>query len=108
VFVNNYNRGFSVTGCKFTETGDSAICFVGDLEKTKGTQRALWRDEQPGKVLHEAAPRTCGNFRCSMCIQEVIFLPLPSSMVTYWLSGKDTKRSTRLLGFGHFTSIQSI
>ena len=41
VFVNNYNREFSTTGCKFTETGDSAICFVGDLEKTNGTQRAF-------------------------------------------------------------------
>ncbi len=34
VFANNYNRGLSISGCKFTETGDSAICFVGDLEKT--------------------------------------------------------------------------
>ena len=41
MFVNNYNREFSVTGCKFTETGDSAMCFVGDLEKTNGTQRAF-------------------------------------------------------------------
>jgi hypothetical protein len=41
VFVNNYNRDFSVTGCKFTETGDSAICFVGDFDKTNGTQRAF-------------------------------------------------------------------
>lgn len=41
VFVSNYNREFSVTGCKFTETGDSAICFVGDLAKTNGTQRAF-------------------------------------------------------------------
>ncbi|HEX4022083.1 MAG TPA: right-handed parallel beta-helix repeat-containing protein [Acidobacteriaceae bacterium] len=41
VFVNNYNRNFSVTGCKFTETGDSAMCFVGDLEQTNGTQRAF-------------------------------------------------------------------
>ena len=41
VFVNNYNRDFSITGCKFTGTGDSAICFVGDLEKTNGTQRAF-------------------------------------------------------------------
>jgi len=40
-FVNNYNREFSVTGCKFTESGDSAICFVGDLAKTNGTQRAF-------------------------------------------------------------------
>jgi len=41
VFVNNFNRHFSVTRCKFTETGDSAICFVGDLEKTNGTQHAF-------------------------------------------------------------------
>ena len=41
VFVNNYNRGFSVRDSKFTETGDSAICFVGDLEKTNGAQRAF-------------------------------------------------------------------
>lgn len=41
VFVNNYNRNFLVTGCKFTEAGDSAMCFVGDLEKTNGTQRAF-------------------------------------------------------------------
>src|SRR6202050_4806141 len=41
VFVNNYNRDFNVTGCKFTETGDSAMCFVGDLEQTNGTQRAF-------------------------------------------------------------------
>jgi Right handed beta helix region len=41
VFVNNYNRDFTITGCKFTEAGDSAMCFVGDLEKTNGTQRAF-------------------------------------------------------------------
>jgi len=41
MFVNNFNREFTISGCKFTETGDSAICFVGDLEKTSGTQRAF-------------------------------------------------------------------
>jgi Right handed beta helix region len=41
VFVNNHNRGFSIAGSRFTETGDSAICFVGDLERTNGTQRAF-------------------------------------------------------------------
>lgn len=58
VFVNNYNRGFSVTGCKFTETGDSAICFVGDLEKTNGTQRAFPYECQAGNnLIHD-----CGFF----------------------------------------------
>jgi len=37
VFMNNFNRDNVVTGCKFTETGDSAICFVGTLEFTNGT-----------------------------------------------------------------------
>jgi hypothetical protein len=41
VFVSHHNRGFSITRCKFTGTGDSAICFVGDLEKTNGTERAF-------------------------------------------------------------------
>ena len=29
VFLNLFNRGNTVTGCKFIKTGDSAICFVG-------------------------------------------------------------------------------
>jgi hypothetical protein len=39
VFMNEHNRNNLVTGCKFTESGDSAICFVGSLEHTVGTQR---------------------------------------------------------------------
>ena len=41
VFMNNYNRSNTVTGCTFTECGDSAICFVGSLEKTVGSQKAF-------------------------------------------------------------------
>jgi hypothetical protein len=41
VFVNNYNRNATVTGCKFTETGDSAVCLVGTLGTTNGTRRAF-------------------------------------------------------------------
>jgi hypothetical protein len=37
VFMNNYNRDNIITGCKFTETGESAVCFVGTLESTNGT-----------------------------------------------------------------------
>jgi Right handed beta helix region len=58
VFVNNYNRGFSVTGCTFTETGDSAMCFVGDLEKTNGTQRAFpFECHASNNLVHD-----CGIF----------------------------------------------
>jgi len=57
-FVNNYNRGFSITGCKFTETGDSAICFVGDLEKTNGTQCAFpFECQASNNLIHD-----CGFF----------------------------------------------
>ena len=41
VFVNNYNRGTVVSGCRFSNAGDSAVCFVGSLETTVGTQRAF-------------------------------------------------------------------
>lgn len=54
IFANNYNRALSVTGCKFTETGDSAICFVGDLEKTTGTQRAFpYECEARNNLIHD-------------------------------------------------------
>ena len=54
VFVNNYNREFSVTGCTFAESGDSAICFVGDLEKTVGTQRAFpYKCQASNNLIHD-------------------------------------------------------
>lgn len=54
IFVNNYNRAFSAVGCKFTETGDSAICFVGDLEKTDGTQRAFpYECQANNNLIHD-------------------------------------------------------
>jgi hypothetical protein len=37
VFMSRYNRNNAVSGCKFTETGDSAICFVGDFALCNGT-----------------------------------------------------------------------
>ena len=58
VFVNKYNREFTVTGCKFTETGDSAMCFVGDLEKTNGTQRAFPYE----CVAHNNLVHDCGYY----------------------------------------------
>ncbi len=39
VFLNNYNRGARVSGCRFTEAGESAVCLVGTLDITVGTQR---------------------------------------------------------------------
>jgi hypothetical protein len=54
VFVNNYNRDFSITGCKFTDAGDSAMCFVGDLEQTNGTQRAFpYECEATNNLVHD-------------------------------------------------------
>jgi hypothetical protein len=58
VFMNNYNRGNVVSGCKFTKTGDSAICFVGSLETTVGTQRNFpYECEAINNLIHD-----CGVF----------------------------------------------
>jgi Right handed beta helix region len=37
VFLSNFNRDDEISGCAFTETGDSAICFVGSWNSTNGT-----------------------------------------------------------------------
>jgi hypothetical protein len=58
VFMNGYNRGNAVTGCRFTETGDSAICFVGSLEMTVGTQRHFpYECRATNNLIHD-----CGVF----------------------------------------------
>ncbi|MGA2363625.1 MAG: right-handed parallel beta-helix repeat-containing protein [Candidatus Aminicenantales bacterium] len=58
VFMNNYNRDNAVTGCKFTQTGDSAICFVGALESTIGTFRNFpFQCRASNNLIHD-----CGAF----------------------------------------------
>lgn len=58
VFMNNYNRANVVTGCKFTESGDSAICFVGALGTTNGTQRDFpFECQATNNLIHD-----CGVF----------------------------------------------
>ena len=58
VFVSRYNRNAVITGCKFTETGDSAICFVGAMELTSGSQRAFpYECQASNNLIHD-----CGAF----------------------------------------------
>jgi hypothetical protein len=58
VFMNEHNRDNLVTGCKFTESGDSAICFVGSLERTVGTQRNFpYKCSAVNNLIHD-----CGVF----------------------------------------------
>ncbi|MHC4791523.1 MAG: right-handed parallel beta-helix repeat-containing protein, partial [Planctomycetota bacterium] len=58
VFMNNYNRNNVVTGCKFTEAGDSAMCFVGTLEFTNGTHKAFpYECKAHNNIIHD-----CGIF----------------------------------------------
>jgi hypothetical protein len=58
IFMNNHNRNNTVTGCKFTQTGDSAICFVGELETTVGTQRNFsYECRAMNNLIHD-----CGFF----------------------------------------------
>jgi hypothetical protein len=58
VFLSNYNRNNVVTGCKFTETGDSAICFVGSSDLTIGTQKDFpYECQATNNLIHD-----CGDF----------------------------------------------
>jgi len=58
VFVNLHNRAVTVTGCKFTQAGDSAVCFVGSLELTNGTQRNFpYECQATNNLIHD-----CGIF----------------------------------------------
>jgi hypothetical protein len=58
VFINNYNRNATVTGCKFTDTGDSAVCLVGTLGTTNGTRRAFpYECTVSNNLIHD-----CGVF----------------------------------------------
>jgi hypothetical protein len=58
VFINEHNRSNLIAGCKFTESGDSAICFVGSLERTVGTQRSFpYECAAVNNLIHD-----CGVF----------------------------------------------
>lgn len=58
VFMNLYNRGNTVSGCTFVETGDSAICFAGSQELTSGTQRSFpYECRAENNLIHD-----CGVF----------------------------------------------
>jgi len=58
VFINNYNRNATVTGCKFTDAGDSAVCLVGTLGATNGTRRAFpYECTVSNNLIHD-----CGVF----------------------------------------------
>ena len=58
VFMNGYNRSNVVEDCTFSEAGDSAICFVGLLETTNGTQRTFpYECMATNNLIHD-----CGEF----------------------------------------------
>jgi len=58
VFINNYNRGIKVAGCKFTESGESAICLVGSRHLSYGSVTAFPSDcTISNNLIHD-----CGIF----------------------------------------------
>ncbi len=58
VFISQYNRNATVTGCKFTDTGDSAVCLVGNYLLTNGSQRAFpYECTVSNNLIHD-----CGTF----------------------------------------------
>ena len=56
VFISNYNRRIKVTGCKFTEAGDSAICLVGDFSAVRSG--STWQNQIPDPPDKTVGPRT--------------------------------------------------
>ena len=56
VFISNYNRRIKVTGCKFTEAGDSAICLVGDFDAVRNG--STWQNHIPDPPDKTVGPRT--------------------------------------------------
>ena len=58
VFLSNYNRRNRVTGCKFTEAGESAVCLVGSRHLTLGSHTAFPADNLvSNNLIHD-----CGAF----------------------------------------------
>ena len=58
IFMSGYNRNNRVRGCRFAQIGDSAICFVGALENTVGSQREFcYECEASNNLIHD-----CGVF----------------------------------------------
>ena len=58
VFVNDHNRGLTVRDSLFANLGDSAVCFVGTLGTTVGTQRNFsYECRVHNNVVHD-----CGYF----------------------------------------------
>ena len=61
VFINNHNRNIKVSGCKFTEAGDSAICLVGDLKAVRSGSTWSNHIKNPDKTPGPANPNYPAN-----------------------------------------------
>jgi hypothetical protein len=58
VFFSNFNRDNEVSGCTFTGSGDSAICFVGSWNLTNGTEKSFpYQCRATNNLVHD-----CGVF----------------------------------------------
>lgn len=57
-FLSEFNRDSEVSGCTFTESGDSAICFVGSWNLTNGTEKSFpYQCRASNNLIHD-----CGVF----------------------------------------------
>ncbi len=58
IFMSNYNRRNRVSGCTFTETGESAVCLVGTHNRRFGTYLPF-----PAEcVVHNNLIHDCGEY----------------------------------------------
>jgi hypothetical protein len=58
VFVSNFNRRVKITGCKITEAGASAICFVGDPKAVRFTADEYGTRIDPERIDTVPGPKT--------------------------------------------------
>jgi len=58
VFINDHNRGAAVENSTFSNLGDSAVCLVGSLNTTVGTQRNFPYECR----VHRSVGHDCGYY----------------------------------------------
>ena len=71
VFISNYNRRIKVSGCKFTEAGDSAICLVGDFNAVRSA--STWQNQIADPPDKTVGPRSLNYPALSVIHNNLIY-----------------------------------
>ena len=69
IFVDAYNRGFSISGCLVENTGESAVCFVGKPEAVREYQ--TWTKSYLNQDPRGSIDQGCNKRRGHMYVQDM-------------------------------------